>query len=68
MPFSGVLYAQGGVKVNEEGTLTPDEIVKMDWLAENVEGHIPLLSELKEEARPIVDLQGLDDTRETTKE
>ncbi len=68
VPFSGALYAQGGVKVNEEGTLTPDDIVKMDWLAENVEGHIPLLSELKEEARPIVDLQGLDDTKETTKE
>ncbi len=64
VPFSGALYAQGGVKVNEEGALTPDEIVKMDWLAENVEGHIPVLSELKEEARPIVDLQGLDDTKE----
>lgn len=67
IPFSGMLTAQGGVKMSE-GPLSPDEIVKMDWLAENVVGRIPLLSELKAEARPIVDLQGLDDTKEIPRE
>jgi basic membrane lipoprotein Med (substrate-binding protein (PBP1-ABC) superfamily) len=62
--FEGELYAQGGVLVNEEGVLSPEQLVHMDWLADNVVGSIPTLSELKPEARPIVSLQGLDDTRE----
>lgn len=62
-PFEGELYAQGGVMVNKEGLLSPEQIVRMDWLAENVEGRIPSLSELKPEARPIVSLQGLEDTK-----
>lgn len=63
-PFEGELYAQGGIKVNESGLLSPEQIVHMDWLAENVVGHIPSLSELKPEARPIVSLQGLEDAKE----
>lgn len=62
--FEGELYAQNGVLVNEEGMLSPEQLVHMDWLAENVVGSIPTLSELKPEARPIVSLQGLEDTKE----
>jgi basic membrane lipoprotein Med (substrate-binding protein (PBP1-ABC) superfamily) len=62
--FEGELYAQGGMMVNKEGVMTPEQLVHMDWLADNIEGHIPSLSELRSEARPIVALQGLDDTRE----
>ncbi len=62
--FEGELYAQDGIRVNESGVLTPEQIVHMDWLAENVVGRIPTLSELKPEARPIVSLQGLEDAKE----
>ena len=34
------------------------DIVKMDWLLENVEGKVPAFGELKEDALPLVLLQG----------
>lgn len=58
-PFDGPIYAQGGVLQCEKGvTLGPDEIITMDWLAENVVGKIPELEELTEEARALVEFQG----------
>ncbi|MBQ9886143.1 MAG: BMP family ABC transporter substrate-binding protein [Lachnospiraceae bacterium] len=60
-PFEGVLYSQEGEVVSEnEGFLTPEEIIQMDWLAENVIGRIPELEELNEEAQEVVLLQGVD--------
>ncbi len=60
-PFEGVLYSQTGeVESENEGFLTPEEIIQMDWLAENVIGSIPELDELTEEARKTVLLQGID--------
>lgn len=60
-PFEGVLYSQNGVVESEnEGFLTPEEIIQMDWLAENVIGRIPELDELTEEAKKTVLLQGID--------
>lgn len=59
-PFDGPIYAQGGVLRCEEGqTIGPEEIITMDWLAENVIGRIPELEELTEEARELVQLQGI---------
>ena len=59
-PFDGPLYAQGGVLQCEKGvTLGPDEIITMDWLAENVVGKIPELDELTEEARALVEFLGI---------
>lgn len=59
-PFSGVLYSQTGViQPSEHATLEPEDIIKMDWLAENIIGSIPTLDELKDEAKPIVMIQGL---------
>ena len=58
-PFDGPLYAQGGVLKYEKGTRPePDEIITMDWLAENVIGKIPGLDELTDEARELVEFQG----------
>ena len=34
------------------------DIVKMDWLLDNVEGKVPAFGELKEDALPLVLLQG----------
>lgn len=59
-PFSGVLYSQTGVVVDDpERSLLPEEIMEMDWLAENVIGSIPKRDELKEQAAPVVKQQGV---------
>ena len=34
----------------------------IDWLAENVNGSIPVIDDLKESAKPVVELRGLDPT------
>lgn len=60
-PFSGVLYSQDGtVQPDPEYVLTPEEIVNMDWLAENVIGHIPTKEELLESAIPVFEQQGIE--------
>ena len=59
-PFSGILYSQTGmVQGNPDVSLSPEEIVTMTWLAENVIGSIPSPVELQEEAIPVVSQQGL---------
>lgn len=58
--FSGVLYSQEGIVQDDpERSLTPDEIIKMDWLADNVIGSIPKTEELKEQAKPVTLQQGV---------
>jgi len=60
-PFFGRLYSQEGVVQDDpDRSLTPEEIVEMDWLAENVMGHIPTADELSESAIPIFSQQGVD--------
>ena len=60
-PFTGVLYSQEGtVQDDPERSLTPEEIVNMNWLAENVIGHIPTKEELIETALPVVSQQGVE--------
>lgn len=59
--FSGVLYSQNGiVQPDPEHILTPDELINMDWLAENIIGHIPTKEELLESAIPVYLQQGID--------
>lgn len=59
-PFSGILYSQEGVVQSDpDRCLTPEEIMTMDWLAENVVGRIPKLGELKEQAEPVIKQQGV---------
>ena len=46
--------------IGQEGrSLTPEEIVKMDWLAASVIGEIPPVEAFKPEARPMIRLQGV---------
>lgn len=60
-PFTGILYSQHGiVQSNPDYSLTPEEIVKMDWLAENVIGHIPTKEELVDSAIPTYLQQGIE--------
>lgn len=59
-PFEGLIYSQNGNLQCKEGeSLEPDEIITMDWLAENVIGQIPEFEELTEEAQALVQLQGV---------
>lgn len=59
-PFDGVIRSQDGAVRCEDGrSLDADDIIRMDWLADNVVGHIPGLEELTEEARALVQLQGI---------
>lgn len=59
--FTGVLYSQDGiVQPDPEYILSPEEIVNMDWLAENVIGHIPSKEELLESAIPAFLQQGIE--------
>lgn len=59
-PFSGILYSQNGmVQGDPKRSLTPEEIITMDWLAENVVGIIPKTEELQEQAKPVTLQQGV---------
>ncbi len=58
-PFQFTWTKQDGTVTNEAGKrLEPEEIFKMNYLASNIEGGIPELSELKEEVKEFVRLQG----------
>ncbi|MBR6229605.1 MAG: BMP family ABC transporter substrate-binding protein [Eubacterium sp.] len=59
-PFAGTRYTKDGthyVKVTDP--LTLEEIITMDWLADNVVGFIPTMEELTEDARTMVEVQGV---------
>ena len=59
-PFRRKILSQdGSIRNDGSMTLTPEEILKMDWLCENVEGKIPQYAELTEKARTLVQLQGI---------
>ena len=52
--FEGPIYDQAGVlRVPEGETLSPLQLVQMDWLVDNVVGSIPRSEELNEEARAL---------------
>ena len=59
-PFRRQILSQDGVVRNDGSmTLTPEEILKMDWLCSNVEGEIPQYDALTEKARALVQLLGI---------
>ena len=59
--FSGVLRSQEGVvQADENGRLSPAEIIGMRWLADNVIGSIPRKWAVTEESKAIVEAQGVD--------
>jgi basic membrane lipoprotein Med (substrate-binding protein (PBP1-ABC) superfamily) len=59
-PFSGVLYSQEGiVQKDEEKSLSPEEIINMNWLAENVIGDIPDMELLEDRNKLVVSIPDL---------
>lgn len=60
-PFSGPITDQKGIlQVKDNELLPPESIMTIDWLAENINGSIPVIDDLKESAKPVVELRGLD--------
>ena len=64
-PFRGTLYAQGSRVMDRD--LSPEQIINMDWLVENVSGSIPEYQELNEMGKATVDIVGVEpSTKEKT--
>lgn len=62
-PFAGPLTDQDGtLRCGETDILKPEEIMTMNWLADNVIGTIPVIDELEDAAKPVVQLRGVDIT------
>ena len=49
-----IVDQEGNVRNDGSRSFTPDEILRMDWLCQNVDGHIPGFDELLPIARPTV--------------
>ena len=63
LPITGPLVDQDGTLRAAQGMpLAPQEIIRMDYLADNVRGRIPKVDELTDVARSLVTLQGLRST------
>ena len=66
VPFFGEIYAQDGTLKNEaEQSMSPEDIMKMDWLVENVIGEIPSIDLLQEQAKTVVELKGVEEKKES---
>lgn len=60
LPFVGPIADQGGMlRVEPDVVLTPEEIIRMDYLVENVIGRIPKIDELSDVAKALVAMQGV---------
>lgn len=61
VPFRGPLYAQDGRLIaGAEQSLSVEQIIGMDWLAENITGAIPSYEELSEIGKATVGIVGVD--------
>ena len=64
-PFEGMFYDKNGREHGKKNTiLSNEEIITMDWMFANIVGEIPEKYELKEQAKPIVELQGVKGEKE----
>ena len=58
--FTGPIYDQeGNLRVKEGETLSPIQIVQMDWLVSNVVGTIPKMEDLNPDAQALVQISGV---------
>lgn len=61
-PFYGEIRSQDGTLRNREGeTLSPQDIMEMDWLVDNIEGEIPSGERLVDAAQPVVQIKGVEE-------
>lgn len=45
----------------KDKAMKPEAIMEMDWLTDNVIGEIPTMGELRAEARPVVQIKGVEE-------
>ena len=63
-PFDGELRSQEGiVRRAEDAPLTSMDVIKMDWLNENVIGEIPKIDALDDEAKATVKYSGVEKSK-----
>ena len=59
-PFKRRIVTQDGTVINDGSrTLNADELMRMDWLCDNVEGYIPEYDDIEPFAQPIVRMLGI---------
>ena len=59
-PFHRRIVAQDGTVINDGSrTLSPDDLLHMDWLCQNVRGSIPRYEDVLPISRPMVKLLGV---------
>lgn len=59
-PFRGPLYTQDGKKLlGADQSLTPEQIITMNYLVDTVTGHIPAIGELDDQAQATVGIVGV---------
>ncbi len=64
IPFADEMRAQDGTVMNAAGqVVSPQDIITMDWLLDNVVGEIPSILDLTEEAQAVAGIQGLSRTQ-----
>lgn len=65
-PFNTPIYTQNGWTIQGENrqSLSPEQIVGMDWLVDNVEGALPSYQQLTEEGKATVDMVGVAPSRD----
>ena len=58
-PFYGIIHTQeGDIGIDEDYIYSPEEIMKIHWLSENVVGRIPDVEELTPTGKAILTVQG----------
>ena len=63
VPFYGEIYSQDKILHNKaEVEMKPEDIMRMDYLVENVIGDIPALDEFVEGAKPVVELKDVEES------
>ena len=67
--IDGLIYAQdGSTKCTQGKSLNAEEIITMNWLAQNVVGYIPKIGEMNERAQELMQLQGVKASAQTEME
>ncbi len=60
IPFRGPLYAQGHQRMEDCAQYGMEQIIRMDWLNDNIAGTIPAYQDMDETARATVDIVGVE--------
>lgn len=58
-PLGGKIIDQNGIEHDGGASFSPEELMKMDWLADNIIGLIPEKWSLKDESVPLVKVSGV---------